>query len=138
MIIFEYLEQRPDRIVPLFGITEEQFEELVEYLEHPEQSWNKAKRAKVGLRASRGGAKSKLSMAEQVSLCLLILRQGVSQEVAGLLYGLSTTQVNTLFHLWLSRIRKSLSSSFLFPNRSIDEIEVPQMLAAKRMVDYGL
>lgn len=111
MIIFEYLKQRPDRTVNLFGITEEKFEELVEYLEHPEQSWNKAKREKVGLRASGGGAKSKLSIGEQVSLCLLILRQGVSQEVAGLIYGLSTTQVNTLFHLWLPRIRESLPSS---------------------------
>jgi DDE superfamily endonuclease/Helix-turn-helix of DDE superfamily endonuclease len=111
MTVFEYLEKHPDRMRHLFGIPRERFEELVEYLQHPEQSWNKGKRERVGLRASGGGAKSKLSIAEQVSLCLLILRQGVSQEVAGLLYGLSTTQVNTLFHLWLPRIREGLPSS---------------------------
>jgi hypothetical protein len=111
MSIFEYLEKHPERTRHLFGITKEQFEELVEYLEHPEQSWNKEKRERVGLRASGGGAKSKLSIAEQVSLCLLILRQGVSQEITGLLYGLSRTQVHTLFHLWWPRIRESLPSS---------------------------
>lgn len=121
MIVFEYLEKHPDRSNNLFGIPAEAFKELVEYLEHPEQTWNKEKRARVGLRASGGGAKSKLSIAEQVSLCLLILRQGVSQEVAGLLYGLSTTQVNTLFHLWLPRIRESLPSSL---REEIEELEL--------------
>lgn len=113
MDIFSYLEGHPERTRCLLGLNVEEIEELVEHLKREEQPWNQAEGARVNQRQPGGGAKAKLTTQQEVEVCLLILRQGVTFEIAGLLVGLSKSQAHEVFHKWLGRLRQSIPASLV-------------------------
>jgi len=127
MKIFAYLEQRPERTRHLLGLDVEELTALIDYLQHPQQSWNRPEDEEKRLRAKGGGAKPKLSFQQEVELTLFVLRQGVSFEVAGLMYGLSTTQAHTIFHRWQVRLRECLPASLFEEYERLGlELEEPE------------
>lgn len=132
MKIFAYLERRPERTRHLFGIERAELEGLLEFINHEHQPWNQPEPERKHLRRPGGGAKPKLSREEEVGLFLFVLRQGVTFEIAGLLFDLSSSQAHAIFHLWLLRLRECLPSSLAEElaelGESIDVVEEEQEL----------
>jgi hypothetical protein len=86
----------------LLGISYEQFLQLLaQAAERQQQRQTEMEQTKVRLNAKGGGRKPKLSLAEEVSLCLFYLRQLPTFEVLGLHFGVSKTEANDTFHYWL-------------------------------------
>lgn len=113
MTIFTYLEAHPERTPAILGLESDKYRELVEDLSRAEQQWNQREPNKVYLRQPGGGAKVKLSLGQEVGLCLLVFKQAVNFEIAGLLVGLSSTQAHDIFWKWLPRMRDSIPTSLV-------------------------
>jgi hypothetical protein len=111
---FHYIQQYPKRTKQLLGISHEQFRQLLVQAEarHSQQQVAKEKN-KVRLNAKGGGCKPKLSLAEEVCLCLFYLRQLPTFEVLGLQFGISKTEANDTFHYWLKLLRELLPASLI-------------------------
>lgn len=109
-----YIQQYPKRTKRLLGISHEQFRQLLVQAEarHTQQQAEREKN-KVRLNAKGGGCKPKLSLAEEVCLCLFYLRQLPTFEVLGLQFGISKTEANDTFHYWLKLLRELLPASLL-------------------------
>ncbi len=67
-----------------------------------------------------GGRKPKLSISEQVCLCLFYLRQMPTFEVLGIHFNVSKTEANDTFDYWLLIFREVLPSSLL------EQVESPE------------
>ena len=68
---------------------------------------------KIRINAAGGGRPQKLSLKEQVVLCLFYLRQMPSFEILGMLFNISKTEANDTFHYWRKIIRDILPASLL-------------------------
>lgn len=109
-----YIQQYPKRTKQLLGISHEQFRQLLVQAEaHHTQQQAEREKNKVRLNAKGGGCKPKLSLAEEVCLCLFYLRQLPTFEVLGLQFGISKTEANDTFHYWLKLLRELLPASLL-------------------------
>jgi len=109
---FHYIQQYPKRTKQLLGISQEQFQQLLVQAKsrHSQQQAAREKN-KVRLNAKGGGRKAKLSLDEEVCLCLFYLRQMPTFEVLGLHFGISKTEANDTFHYWLKLLRELLPAS---------------------------
>jgi hypothetical protein len=100
MTIKQINQLKPGRLRALTGMTVKALEqllalavpELVRRREQARRKWPDRKRA-VG-----GGAKRKLSAAQEVLLVLIYLRHNVAHEVTGQLFGVSADTSENLFH----------------------------------------
>lgn len=111
---FHYIQQYPRRTKQLLGISNEQFRQLLVQAEvRDSQKQAEREKNKVRLNAKGGGCKPKLSLAEEVCLCLFYLRQLPTFEVLGLHFGISKTEANDTFHYWLKLLRELLPASLL-------------------------
>lgn len=134
---FHYIQQYPKRTKQLLGINHEQFQQLLVQAEarHNQQQAEREKN-KVRLNAKGGGCKPKLSLSEEVCLCLFYLRQLPTFEVLGLHFGISKTEANDTFHYWLKLLRELLPASLIEqvePNRS-DYALVVELLSQFRLI----
>lgn len=68
---------------------------------------------KIRVNAKGGGRPPKLTIAEQVCLCLFYLRHLPTFEVLGIQFEVSKTEANDTFHYWLAVLRKLLPASLL-------------------------
>lgn len=84
---------------------------------HERQQQVQTERTKIRLNAKGGGRPPKLTMAEQVCLCLVYLRHLPTFEVLGIQFGVSKTEANDTFHYWLAVLRK------LFPASLLEQLE---------------
>lgn len=111
---FHYIQQYPRRTKQLLGISYEQLLQLLAQAEvyHAQQQAEREKN-KVRVNAKGGGCKPKLSLAEEVCMCLFYLRQLPTFEVLGLQFGVSKTEANDRFHYWLRLLREILPASLL-------------------------
>lgn len=60
-----------------------------------------------------GGSPVKLSVEDQIILTLIYLRQGLTFQMLGLLFQVSESTANTIFHYWQAVFREALPSSLL-------------------------
>ena len=111
---FHYIQQYPRRTKQLLGISYEQLLQLLAQAEvyHAQQQAEREKN-QVRVNAKGGGCKPKLSLAEEVCMCLFYLRQLPTFEVLGLQFGVSKTEANDTFHYWLRLLREILPASLL-------------------------
>jgi len=125
-----YIWEYPHRSKQLLGISYEQFLQLLaQAAERQQQRQTEMEQTKVRLNAKGGGRKPKLSLAEEVSLCLFYLRQLPTFEVLGLHFGVSKTEANDTFHYWLKILWEILPASLLEQvERQTSDYEVVQEL----------
>lgn len=109
---FKYIQNNPARAVTMLGIPYEQFQALVEHIEQSEQRQReKSESEQTKTNTKRKGCPPKLSGAEGLCLCLFYLRHIPIFEVLGLLFDVSGTTANDVFHHWLKVLRKLLPAS---------------------------
>ncbi|WP_199316786.1 transposase family protein [Chroococcidiopsis sp [FACHB-1243]] len=107
-----YIQKYQHRTKQILGIDYQQFLELLQQAEfkHKEQQ-ALMERTKIRVNLLGGGRKPKLSIPEQVCLCLFYLRQMPTFEVLGMHFDVSKTEANDTFHYWLLIFREILPSS---------------------------
>ena len=113
-IVLDYIEKYPLRTLQVLGISYEQWRSLTAkaIIKHKELKKIKENQ-KIRINAAGGGRPQKLSLKEQVVLCLFYFRQMPSFEILGMLFGISTTVANDTFHSWRKIIRDILPASLL-------------------------
>lgn len=134
---FHYIQESPKRSKGLLGISYEQFLQLVRQAEkHAQQQQVQRERTKIRLNAKGGGRPPKLTIAEQVCLCLFYLRHLPTFEVLGLQFGVSKSEANDTFHDWLVVLRELLPASLLEQlEHEVDELEmVLELLSEFRLI----
>nr|WP_306297029.1 transposase family protein [Nostoc sp. C052] len=96
----------------------------------------KQEKQKIRINASGGGRPSKLSISEQVCLCLFYLRQMPTFQVLGMMFGVSKTEANDTFHYWIPILRDILPSSLLeqVSNNESDLLFVQEVLTNFRLL----
>ena len=109
-----YIQEYPQRTKQLLGISYNQFVGLLAQAElrHAQQQ-AEIERTKMRVIAKGGGRKPKLTIPEEVCLCLFYLRQLPTFEVLGLQFNVFKTEANDTFHYWLEALRKLLPASLL-------------------------
>jgi hypothetical protein len=111
---YDYINEHPERCQRMFGLAYEEFKELIAVMvSYQAQQTEQVLLEKVRINAPGGGCPAKLTVAEEVSVCLLYLRQHPTFEMLGLHYGVSESTANTIYHDWVSRLRQQLPSSWL-------------------------
>ncbi|MDJ0775564.1 MAG: transposase [Mastigocoleus sp. MO_167.B18] len=109
-----YIQEYPQRTKQILGISNEQFQELLNQAEiHHNKIQAEIERKKIRINEKGGGRKPKLEVKEEVCLCLFYLRQMPTFEVLGLHFGVSKTEANDTFHYWLKILRNILPASLL-------------------------
>lgn len=109
-----YIQEYPHRTQQLLGINYDQLLRLLTQAElRHSQQLLEMERTKFRLNVKGGGRKPKLSVPEEVCLCLFYLRQLPTFEVLGLHFGVSKTEANDTFHYWLGILRELLPASLL-------------------------
>lgn len=109
-----YIQTYPHRSKQLLGISYDQFLQLVNQAEaRYNQHQLEREQQKVRINTKGGGRTPKLTIAEQVCLCLFYLRQMPTFEVLGLQFSVSKTEANDTFHEWLLILRQLLPASLL-------------------------
>lgn len=131
-----YIQKYQHRTKQILGIDYKQFLELVRLaeLKHKEQQ-ALMERTKIRVNSPGGGRKPKLSIPEQVCLCLFYLRQMPTFEVLGLHFGVSKTEANDTFHHWLKIFRNVLPASLL---EQVEEHESDSALVLELLTEFRL
>lgn len=136
-MVFDYIEKYPHRTKQILGISYEQLQSLLNCARKRHQDI-KAKQSsqKIRINAPGGGRPTKLSMNEQVCLCLFYLRQMPTFQVLGMLFGISKTEANDTFHEWIPILRDILPSSLLeqVSNNESDLLFVQEVLTNFRLL----
>ncbi|MBD6620567.1 transposase [Komarekiella sp. 'clone 1'] len=136
-MVFDYIEKYPHRTKQILGISYKQLQSLLNCAQKRHQDI-KAKQSsqKIRINAPGGGRPTKLSMNEQVCLCLFYLRQMPTFQVLGMLFGISKTEANDTFHEWIPILRDILPSSLLeqVSNNESDLLFVQEVLTNFRLL----
>ncbi|MBW4456937.1 MAG: transposase [Nostoc indistinguendum CM1-VF10] len=136
-MVFDYIEKYPHRTKQILGISYEQLQSLLRCAEKRHQEIKvKQESQKIRINASGGGRPTKLSISEQVCLCLFYLRQMPTFQVLGILFGVSKTEANDTFHEWIPILRDILPSSLLEPcsNNESALLFVQELLTTFRLL----
>jgi transposase len=87
-IVFDYLRKYPLRTKQILGISYKQLQSLLNCAQNSHKEIKaKKERQKIRINASGGGRPEKLTVEEQVCLCLFYLRQMPTFEILGMLFG---------------------------------------------------
>ncbi|BAZ36726.1 hypothetical protein NIES4101_26460 (plasmid) [Calothrix sp. NIES-4101] len=136
-MVFDYIEKYPHRTKQILGVSYEQRHSLLRCAEKRHQEIKvKQESQKIRINASGGDRPSKLSISEQVCLCLFYLRQMPTFQVLGMLCGVSKTEANDTFHDWIPILRDILPSSLLeqVSNHESDLLFVQEVLTNFRLL----
>lgn len=136
-IVFNYIRKYPLRTKQILGISYEQLQSLLNCAQNcHEEIKAKKERQKIRINATGGGRPEKLTVEEQVGLCLFYLRQMPTFEILGMCCGISKTEANDTFHYWIPIIRKILPSSLLqqVSNTESDYLFVQEALTSFRLL----
>ncbi|PSB47287.1 IS5/IS1182 family transposase [Cyanosarcina cf. burmensis CCALA 770] len=132
-----YIHKYPHRSKQILGIDGQQFLKLVQQaeLKHKEQQALREK-TKIRVNLPGGGRKPKLTIPEQVCLCLFYLRQMPTFEILGMHFNVSKTEANETFHYWLKILREVLPASLLeqVENQESDYAIVQEILTEFKLI----
>ncbi|MCC5654169.1 transposase [Nostoc sp. XA013] len=136
-MVFDYIEKYPQRTKQILGISYEQLQSLLNCAQKRHQDIQaKQSSQKIRINAPGGGRPTKLSMNEQVCLCLFYLRQMPTFQVLGMMFGVSKTEANDTFHEWIPILRDILPSSLLeqVSNNENDLLFIQEVLTNFRLL----
>ena len=110
----DYIQEYPHRTKQILGISNEQFQELLNQAEiHHNKIQVEIECKKIRINEKGGGRKPKMEVKEEICLCLFYLRQMPTFEVLGLHFGVSKTEANDTFHYWLKILPNILPASLI-------------------------
>ncbi|ARV61711.1 hypothetical protein BZZ01_26580 [Nostocales cyanobacterium HT-58-2] len=136
-MVFDYIQKYPHRTKQILGISYEQLQSLLNCtLKRYQDIKAKQESRKIRINAAGGGRPEKLSIQEQVCLCLFYLRQMPTFQVLGMLFGVSKTEANDTFHYWISILRDILPASLLeqVSNNESDLLFIQEILTNFRLL----
>ena len=110
----EYIRQRPKSAKQLIGLTLPQLEKLIQQA----IALNDRKKKEIEdqkIRVNKKGAGRAKNLSEDAEICLTLfyLRQMPIFEVLGIIFEVSRTTANNIFHYWVPILRDVLPSSLL-------------------------
>lgn len=110
----EYIENYPERTKQIIGINYEQWSALVEVAKTEEERLRLAReQQKIRINKKGGGRPKKLTLEEEICLCVFYLRHLPTFEILGLQFNVSKTEANDTFNYWIKILRKILPSSLM-------------------------
>lgn len=109
---FEYINEHQNETKRLLGVDYQRLQQLLHQakLKHLEIQTRKEE-AKTRIIAKGGGRNTSLSIPEQIVLTLTYLRQHMTFQILGLLFGVSESTANNIFHYWLPILHEILPES---------------------------
>ena len=132
----EYLHKNPQECKRLLGLDYQQLQKLIEpgKILHKERQQQQEKQ-KVRIIRAGGGSPAKLTLDEQIILTLIYLRQHLTFQVLGLLFQVSESTANNIFHYWQSIFREGLSASLL---EQVKKCQEDELLLREILTEYEL
>ena len=131
-----YIQEYPHRTKQILGISNEEFQELLNQAEmHHNKIQADIERKKIRVNQKGGGRKPKLKVKEEICLCLFYLRQMPTFEVLGLDFGISKTEPNDTFHYWLKILRNILPASFI---EQVEKHDTDYAIATELLKEFQL
>ena len=110
----EYIRQRPKSAKQLIGLTLPQLEKLIQQaIALHDQKKKEVEDQKIRVNKKGAGRAKNLSEDGEICLTLFYLRQMPIFEVLGIMFEVSRTTANNIFHYWLPILRDVLPSSLL-------------------------
>jgi hypothetical protein len=111
---WEYIQNHQKETKRLLGINYEQLQELIDYVKFLEEKDKKEKeKKKVRINKPGGGRDSKITKEEQIILTLIYLRHHLSFQLLGLMFRISESAANNIFHYWQKILESALPASLL-------------------------
>jgi DDE superfamily endonuclease/Helix-turn-helix of DDE superfamily endonuclease len=133
----EYIDKYPERTKQIIGINYEQWAALVEVAKIEEERLRFAReQQKIRINKKGGGRPKKLTLEEEICLCVFYLRHLPTFEILGLQFNVSKTEANDTFNYWIKILRKILPSSLIEEARKDQEelVVVKEMLAEYELI----
>ncbi len=110
----EYIRQRPSLAKPIIGLDYIHLELLIlEAIATNDYRKQKAELQKNRVNKKGAGRTRNLSDSEEIYLTLFYFRQMPTFQVLGMIFGISQTSANDIFHYWLLILRDLLPSSII-------------------------
>ena len=98
---WNYIQHHPQETKRLLGINYEQLQDLINYLKlFEEREKQEAEKKKIRINKSGGGREDKISQEEQIILTLIYLRHHLNFQLLGLMFKVSESTANNVFHKW--------------------------------------
>ena len=133
----EYIRQRPHLAKQMIGLNLTQLDQLISRaVAMDEQRKKQVELKKVRVNKKGAGRPKNLSASQEICLTLFYLRQMPIFEVLGMMFEISGTSSNDIFHYWLSILR-DLLPSFLFEEweRELESNElVKELLTEEKLL----
>ncbi len=100
--ILEYLENHPKEVKRVLGITDKQFNKLIENAQNIEEKKKQAiAETEKRLIKAGGGRKKLLKSSDKITLTLYYLHHVPTFQVLGINFGVSESTANNIFHYWI-------------------------------------
>ena len=133
---WQYIQEHKQETKRLLGIDYELLEQLMMYLVIEEKrQQQELEKKKIRIIKSGGGRASKLSKENQILLVLVYLRHHINFQLLGIMFQVSESTANNLFHYWQKIIRKALPCSLLEQVKKC-ESELKEILV--KLTEYEL
>lgn len=134
--IWTYLQENPTEAKRLIGISYQNLIELMEMAKDKDKKHKeKVEKQKTRLIRAGGGAKSKLSVEDQIVFTLIYLRQSLTFQVLGWLFQVSESTAHNQFNYWLKILEDGLPPSLIEQVKKNEENETELL---EILTDYEL
>lgn len=119
---WNYIQGHPQETKRLLGISYEQLLDLIEYLKLLEKQENEAEeKKKIRLNQAGGGRDEKMTKEEQIIMTLVYLRHHLNFQLLALMFKVSESTANNVFHKWQKFLESALPSSLLEQVKKLEE-----------------
>ena len=133
----EYIRLHPKLAKQIIGLTLPQLEQLIKQaIAKNKERKKEAEEQKIRLNKKGAGRAKNLSEELEICLTLFYLRQMPIFEVLGIIFDVSRTTANDIFHYWLLILRDLLPSSLLeeWENSLQDNEFVQELLTSHQLL----
>ncbi len=111
---WSYIQLHPQETKRLLGIDSDQLQDLINYLKLlEEREKQEAEKNKIRINKLGGGREEKISQEEQIILTLIYLRHHLNFQLLGLMFKVSESTANNVFHKWQKLLESAFPSSLL-------------------------
>ncbi len=119
---WNYIQTHPQETKRLLGINYEQLVDLIEYLKLLEKQENEEEeKKKIRLNQAGGGRDEKMAKEEQIIMTLVYLRHHLNFQLLALMFKVSESTANNVFHKWQKFLQSALPSSLLEQVKKLEE-----------------
>jgi hypothetical protein len=119
---WNYIQSHPKETKRLLGITYEQLQDLIEYLKLLDKQENdQEEKKKIRINQVGGGRDEKMSKEEQIIMTLVYIRHHLNFQLLALMFKVSESTANNVFHKWQKLLESALPSSLLEQVKKLEE-----------------